>query len=646
MKINRKEIKTKAKSSVKNHYFIFVISLLLCAVIGVMYTSSTYIFSILKGGNEETYNDITSKIAENAYYNEDGELVINNSIYDSSNDIAEAIANYIDNKKDEALNIEKRVETVNENKPDEQVGIITLGYKNGVLASLVNNFKSGSIILTLYKSVANVITDPSASAIIVLIIGILIFLSYRAFIQNALWLTTKRQFLEGQTYEKITARSYLFLFGKKAYFRACFTFIIKEMLIILWSLTIIGGIIKYFSYSMTSFILAENPKLNSKQAITLSRKMMTGHKWELFLLYLTFIGWELLNIITAGLLGLFFLNPYMEATFAQFYLKVRKEAIDNKIEGYELLNDKYLCKAPNEEELEVAYADLKAIYESSPSEPEKYTGIKGFFTNVFGIVLYYNDKVKRINQQEETLLLANMYSDISSGKLYPEKLHPLYTERKNIKAPLQTLHYLRRYSILSLISIFFIGCFIGWIWEVAIHLVEDGVFVNRGVLHGPWLPIYGTGAIMILVVLYKFRKNPWLEFLTAVILCGIVEYFTSWFLEVTHNGQKWWDYTGYFLNINGRVCAEGLLVFGIAGIACVYVLAPLIDNFIQKINTKILLPVVVTLLLIFAADNIYSHFYPNTGKGITDYDQKQTSQIKEMHTPNEVHISSYNKMIS
>ena len=646
MKINRKEIKTKAKSSVKNHYFIFVISLLLCAVIGVMYTSSTYIFSILKGGNEETYNDITSKIAENAYYNEDGELVINNSIYDSSNDIAEAITNYVDNKKDEALNIEKRIETINKNKPDEQVGIITLGYKNGVLASLVNNFKSGSIILTLYKSVANVINDPSASTIIVLIIGILIFLSYRAFIQNALWLTTKRQFLEGQTYEKITARSYLFLFGKKAYFRACFTFIIKEILIILWGLTIIGGIIKYFSYSMTSFILAENPKLNSKQAITLSRKMMTGHKWELFLLYLTFIGWELLNILTAGLLGLFFLNPYMEATFAQFYLKVRKEAIDNKIEGYELLNDKYLCKAPNEEELEVVYADLKAIYESSPSEPEKYTGIKGFFTNVFGIVLYYNDKVKRINQQEETLLLANMYSDISSGKLYPEKLHPLYTERKNRKAPLQTLHYLRRYSILSLISIFFIGCFIGWIWEVAIHLVEDGVFVNRGVLHGPWLPIYGTGAIMILVVLYKFRKNPWLEFLTAVILCGIVEYFTSWFLEITHNGQKWWDYTGYFLNINGRVCAEGLLVFGIAGIACVYVLAPLIDNFIQKINTKILLPVVVALLLIFVADNIYSHFYPNTGKGITDYDQKQTSQIKEMHTPNEVHISSYNKMIS
>lgn len=647
MKINRKEIKTKAKSSVKNHYFIFVISLLLCAVIGVMYSSSTYIFTILKGGNEETYNEITSKIAENAHFNEDGELVINNSIYDSSNDIAEEITDYIYGKKDEALNIENQVNTINENQPDEHVGIITLGYKNGVLASLVNSFKSGSIILTLYKSVSKVVSDPSVSTIIVLILGVLIYIGYRAFVKNALWLTTKRQFVVGQTYEKITARSYLFLFGKKAFFRACFTFIIKDILVLLWSLTIVGGIIKHFSYFMTSYILAENPRLNSKQAITLSRKMMNGHKWELFVLCLTFVGWEILNILTSGLLGLFFLNPYLEATYAQFYLKLRKQAIDNKIEGYELLNDRFICKKPTIEEINVAYADLKEIYDSSPSEPEKYTGIKGFFANVLGIVLYYNAKVKRINKQEEILLLAKMYSGIAKGKLYPERLHPLFKDNNNNKkVQLKTLHYLRRYSVLSIISIFFIGCLIGWLWEVTIHLVEDGVFVNRGVLHGPWLPIYGTGAIMILVVLYKFRKNPWLEFLTAVILCGIVEYFTSWFLEITHNGQKWWDYTGYFLNINGRVCAEGLLVFGIAGIACVYVLAPLIDNFIQKINTKILLPVVVALLLLFAADNIYSHFYPNTGKGITDYDQRQTSQIKEMHTPNEVHISSYNKMIS
>ena len=155
--------------------------------------------------------------------------------------------------------------------------------------------------------------------------------------------------------------------------------------------------------------------------------------------------------------------------------------------------------------------------------------------------------------------------------------------------------------------------------------MEDGVFVNRGVLHGPWLPIYGSGAVMILIVLYRFRSKPWLEFLLTILLCGTVEYITSWILEITHNGQKWWDYTGYFLNINGRVCAEGLLVFGVAGIVFVYLFAPLLDNLLLKINPKILLAVISCLVVIFVADVAYSHFYPNTGKGITDYkDGKQT----------------------
>lgn len=625
MQIDRKEIKNNAKITLRKHYFILVISLLFCSVIGVMYNSSTYIFSILKGGNEEQYTDISQKISENAYFNEDGELVINNSVYDSSNDIAEALSDFVLNKTDDALNIEKRVDTINENQPDEKVGVVTLGYRNGVLASVVNSLKSGSIILSMYKSVSKVIKEPSVSTIIVLILGALLFIAYRAFIQNALWITVKRQFVEAQTYDNITAKSYLFLFGKKSYFRCCLTFIIKEIYMVLWCLTIVGGVIKFFSYAMTSFILAENPKLNSKQAITLSRKMMDGHKWELCKIYLSFIGWELLNILTAGLLGLFFLNPYMEATFAQFYLKLRKEAIDTKLEGYELLNDEFLYRKANEEELATVYSDLKEIYDSAPEEPEAYTGVKGFFANILGIVLHYNAKVRRINKQEETLLLAEAYKDMLDGKLYPLRLHPLYIDKKNSRFGLQTIHYLRRYSILSIVTFFFFGCFVGWLWEVGIHLVEDGVFVNRGVLHGPWLPIYGTGATMILIILYKFRKKPWLEFITAIALCGIVEYFASWMLEVTHDGQKWWDYTGYFLNINGRVCAEGLLVFGVAGMACVYLLAPLVDNVVQKINVKILLPIIIALVLLFIADNIYSNFYPNTGKGITDYgDAKET----------------------
>ena len=113
------------------------------------------------------------------------------------------------------------------------------------------------------------------------------------------------------------------------------------------------------------------------------------------------------------------------------------------------------------------------------------------------------------------------------------------------------------------------------------------------------------------------------EFAGIVILCGMVEYFTSYYLELTHNGQKWWDYSGYFLNLNGRICAEGLLVFGMGGMAFAYVLAPLLDNLIRRIRVRLLIPVCLLLLCIYAADSVYSSGHPNTGKGITDYESRQ-----------------------
>jgi uncharacterized membrane protein len=177
---------------------------------------------------------------------------------------------------------------------------------------------------------------------------------------------------------------------------------------------------------------------------------------------------------------------------------------------------------------------------------------------------------------------------------------------------------------------FFVFAFIGWLWEVGIHLVEDGRFVNRGVLQGPWLPIYGAGSMMVLIVLNKFRKKPWLEFIMTIVLCGAVEYFTSWYLEVRYDGTKWWDYTGYFININGRICAEGLLVFAIGGMSVVYVLGPLLDDQIQRIKLSILVPICIALVTLFTADMIYSHYHPNTGTGITDYAGKTNAAVNEI----------------
>ena len=96
----------------------------------------------------------------------------------------------------------------------------------------------------------------------------------------------------------------------------------------LWSLLfVIPGIIKAFSYSMTMYILGDCPNVRAKDALKLSMRIMKGHKWELFVFQLSFIGWSLLSALTCGLLGIFYVNPYMETSLAGFYLEVREEAL-------------------------------------------------------------------------------------------------------------------------------------------------------------------------------------------------------------------------------------------------------------------------------------------------------------------------------
>ena len=94
---------------------------------------------------------------------------------------------------------------------------------------------------------------------------------------------------------------------------------LRGLFIFLWSLLlVIPGIIKTYSYAMTPFIMAENPEMTAKEAIAESKRLMDGHKWELFCLGFSFIGWALLAALTLGI-GSIFLNPYVEAAYAAFY---------------------------------------------------------------------------------------------------------------------------------------------------------------------------------------------------------------------------------------------------------------------------------------------------------------------------------------
>ena len=180
------------------------------------------------------------------------------------------------------------------------------------------------------------------------------------------------------------------------------------------------------------------------------------------------------------------------------------------------------------------------------------------------------------------------------------------------------MHIMRQYSICSLLVLFLGLSFFGWLWEVTLHLVTNGDLVNRGALNGPWIPIYGSGAVLILTLLYRLRKNPAAEFFSAMVLCGALEYITSLIMEVLSGGMKWWDYSGYFLNLNGRICAEGLLTFGIGGVTVVYILAPLIDNLLHKADQRIVKILCLVFLTLFCLDLVYSKIHPNAGEGVTD----------------------------
>lgn len=113
--------------------------------------------------------------------------------------------------------------------------------------------------------------------------------------------------------------------GYKDFKRITLTALLQTIYIVLWTLLlIIPGIVKSMSYAMTYFILKDHPELKYNSAIELSMKMMDGHKWELFWLYLTFIGWGILCIFTLGI-GFFWLNAYISASIAQFYEQVKEE---------------------------------------------------------------------------------------------------------------------------------------------------------------------------------------------------------------------------------------------------------------------------------------------------------------------------------
>ena len=147
--------------------------------------------------------------------------------------------------------------------------------------------------------------------------------------------------------------------------------------------------------------------------------------------------------------------------------------------------------------------------------------------------------------------------------------------------------------------------FLGWLMEVLCSLVEQKKFVNRGFLIGPICPIYGYGVLAIIFLIGKDTSDVLGVFLKAILICSILEYFTSYFMEKIFKA-RWWDYSRRKFNINGRICLETMLPFGILGCAVVYLLHPLVVRFINIFSSTLTIVIAVIIFIIYLADNIIS----------------------------------------
>lgn len=173
----------------------------------------------------------------------------------------------------------------------------------------------------------------------------------------------------------------------------------------------------------------------------------------------------------------------------------------------------------------------------------------------------------------------------------------MYTERKT--------EIINRQCYLFLI--FLIGCLAGWIYEEIFYWFTEGMLRNRGILYGPWLPIYGIGALGIYAI-KPMKKHPALLFFLCAVVTGVVEYVIG-VISIRFFGMRLWDYRGLLWNIDGIICLRSVMSFAVMGLVFHYLLEPKAEGMVRRINTKIVRVVCLVLFVVFVADCILSALF-------------------------------------
>lgn len=344
---------------------------------------------------------------------------------------------------------------------------------------------------------------------------------------------------------KTTNGREIFTSFNRYYNNIVFNEIWRSLLMTLWSLTVVGGIIKFVHYYYVDEILAENPTLKPQETLRLSRKIVRSHFWDIYLFELSFFGWKFLSLFTGTLLSFFFVAPYQYLSRDLLYVNLRQEAIAE---------------------------DLSITRQ-----------------------LGYIDDESRLGFIART------------GKLEDVD-----------------------YSLSDYIFIFFTVAIGGWVWEVALHIIQTLQFTNRGSLWGPWLPIYGFGAVAALFLLRKKRKKyPWLVFLLSLLICSVIEYLTGWICDLS--GRPLWNYYGMPLALPyhhnpAYICFYGSMAFGFGCTFAVYYAGPYFYSLYHNIPSKPKWIILSLLIAAMVADCCVTIFYKKNPGGV---DESGLENVKE-----------------
>ena len=161
--------------------------------------------------------------------------------------------------------------------------------------------------------------------------------------------------------------------------------------------------------------------------------------------------------------------------------------------------------------------------------------------------------------------------------------------------------------------IFMFYSIIGWVMEVIYALATKKKLSNRGFLIGPYCPIYGVGCVLIIILLSSYKDHPAGMFVLAILIASVLEYFTSYIMEKLFKA-RWWDYNKTKYNINGRVCADTMIPFGIIACFVMYIVHPVVLNILNSISDQKQTIIFIVLAIIFILDMIASFNIVNNFK--------------------------------